>query len=184
MRDERGRGHPVIDLEQEPATLGRRLHARYRAWVEDYARYARMRGFTTEINDWPYVRRSFLECWAEAGFHRFWQVWNPGISYFVYRLFLRFGGRRRWVVPTLLAFFVNGLIHNMAGVLLVGHWSVMFVVTFTCCGVLTVLSRYLAPILHQRRWPKALNTAVNVALVIASFDLGFRVDGLLCTIRS
>ena len=159
--------------------LGRLLHARYQAWLEDYARYARMRGFTSEINDWPYVRRAFFECWAEPGFHRFWQVWNPGISYFVYRLFLRLGGRRRWVAPTLLAFFTNGLLHNMVGVLLVGHWSVMFVVTFTWCGVLTVMSRHLAPLLRQGRWPTALNTAVNVGLVIGSFDLGFRADRLL-----
>jgi D-alanyl-lipoteichoic acid acyltransferase DltB (MBOAT superfamily) len=179
MPDARGRADPVSGAEREPATLGSRVRARYGAWVEDYTRYARMRGFTTEINDWPYVRRSFLECWAEPGFHRFWQVWNPGISYFVYRLFLRLGGRRRWVVPTLLAFFVNGLAHNAVGCLLVGHWSAMFVVTFTCCGVLTVLSRHLAPVLRQKRWPKVLNTAVNVGLVIGSFDLGFRVDRLL-----
>lgn len=74
---------------------------------------------------------------------------------------------------------MNGLIHNMLGVFLVGHWSVMFIVTFTCCGVLTVLSRLLAPVLRQGRWPTVLNTAVNVGLVVGSFDLGFRVDRLL-----
>jgi len=55
----------------------------------------------------------------------------------------------------------------------------MFVVTFTCCGVLTVLSRYLAPLLRQRRWPAVLNVAANAGLMIGSFDLGFRVDRLL-----
>lgn len=138
-----------------------------------------MRGFKTEINDWPYVRRSFLECWAEPGFHRFWQVWNPGISYFVYRMFLRLGGRRRWVIPTMLAFLANGLIHNLVGVLLVRHWSWMMVVTFACFGVLTVLSRYLAPLLRQKRWPALLNVPVNVGLVVGSFNVGFRVDGML-----
>ena len=79
----------------------------------------------------------------------------------------------------MVAFFGNGVIHNLVGCLLAGRWSVMFVVTFTCCGVLTVLSRYLAPLLRQRRWPAVLNVAANAGLMIGSFDLGFRVDRLL-----
>lgn len=152
----------------------------YQRYVADYKRYARMRGFTTEVNDWPYVRRSFLECWAEPGFHRFWQVWNPGISYFVYRLYLRLGGRRRWAVPTIGAFVLNGIIHTLIAAPLSGRWWVRtLVVAFGCFGILTVLSRYLAPFLQQERWPWPLNAVVNAGLVAISMDLGFRVDRLL-----
>lgn len=156
-----------------------RIRRRFRAYVADYARYARLRGFTTEVNDWPYVRRSFLECWAEPGFHRFWQVWNPGIAYFAYRIFLRLGGRRRWVWPTIGAFVMNGLIHTMVVVPFVGRWSWTIIVAFLCFGVMTVASRRLARRLRQDRWPWPVNAAVNVALVIAGMDLGFRANDVL-----
>jgi hypothetical protein len=154
------------------------MGSRYEQYVADYRRFARMRGFRTTINDWPYVRRSFIECWAEPGFHRFWQVWNPGIAYFVYRFYLRVGGRRHWLLPTLISFFVCGLVHTLVVAPFLGHWSYSVVVAFTMFGCLTVISRLLAPILHQERWPLLLNVAVNVGLVLGSFDLGFKVDEL------
>jgi hypothetical protein len=152
------------------------IRRRYDRYVASYTRYARMRGFKTEINDWPYVRRSFLECWAEPGFHRFWQVWNPGISYFMYRLYLRLGGRRFWILPVLGAFFINGVIHTVVAAPFAQRWAWVLVVAFSCFGVLTVLSRILAPWIRQDKWPWPLNVAVNVGLVIGSMDLGFKVD--------
>ncbi len=138
-----------------------------------------MRGFTTEINDWPYVRRSFIECWAAPGFHRFWQVWNPGIAYFVYRLFIRLGGRRRWVVPTILSFVLCGFVHTLIAAPFAGHWVFSVITAFFCFGALTVLSRLAASVLRQERWPALVNVVVNVTLVCGSFDVGFRVDRLL-----
>jgi hypothetical protein len=156
-----------------------RYRQAYQRYVESYTHYARMRGFTTEINDWPYVRRSFLECWAEPGFHRFWQVWNPGISYFVYRAYLGFGGRRHWVLPVLGAFILNGIAHTLVAAPFAGHWSWVLVVAFACFAILTILSRWLAPRLRQDRWPWPVNVVVNVALVSGCMDLGFRVDHIL-----
>jgi len=150
----------------------------YDAWVADYQAYARRRGFPS-FNDWAYHRRGFIECWAQPGFHRFWQVWNPGIAYFVYRLYLCLGGRRRWVLPTVLSFLLCGLVHTLIMAPFYGRWSYTLIAAFTCFGVLTVLSRYLAPLLQQHRWPGLANVAVNVLLVIASFDVGFRIDRLL-----
>jgi hypothetical protein len=138
-----------------------------------------MRGFRTEINDWPYVRRSFLECWAEPGFHRFWQVWNPGIAYFVWRLFLRLGGRKRWVAPTILSFLLCGLAHTLIVAPFLGRWSYSVIIAFGCFGVLTVLSRFAEPILRQHRWPVALNVLLNAVFVAGSFHVGFRIDALL-----
>ncbi|UCF78573.1 MAG: hypothetical protein JSW03_10930 [Candidatus Eiseniibacteriota bacterium] len=152
---------------------------RYKRYVEDYTRYARMRGFKTELNDWPYVRRSFLECWAQPGFHRFWHLWNPGIAYFVYRLYIRLGGRRRWALPTVASFVLCGLIHTLIVAPFFRRWSYSVIGAFACFGVLTVLSRYLDSTLRQDRWPVPVNVLVNVGLVIASFDVGFRIDRLL-----
>jgi hypothetical protein len=158
---------------QSPAAQG--WHAR---WADDYRRFARARGFRT-FNDWPYHRRGFLECWAEPGFHRFWQVWNPGIAYFVYRLFVRLGGRKHWVLPTFLAFLGCGLAHTVVVAPLLGGWSYSVIVAFGCFGALTLISRWLAPTLRQDRWPAVVNVLVNAGLVIGSFDTGFRIDALL-----
>jgi hypothetical protein len=150
----------------------------YERWVADYMYFAKMRGFQS-FNDWPYHRRGFIECWAQPGFHRFWQVWNPGIAYFVYRSYICLGGRRHWLVPTILAFTLCGLIHTLIVLPFFGRWSYTLVVAFACFGVLTVLSRLLASLLHQERWPAIGNILVNVCLVAGSFDLGFRVDEIL-----
>jgi hypothetical protein len=160
-------------------SLRARANEHYERYVANYRRFARSRGFRSEINDWPYVRRSFIECWAEPGFHRFWQVWNPGIAYFVYRLFLLLGGRRRWMLPAIAAFFLSGLAHTLVIVPFAGHWSYTLLVTFTCFGLLAVFSRLLEPWLRQPSWPAILNVAVNVALVAGSFDVGFKIDALL-----
>lgn len=150
----------------------------YDRWVKNYEKYARMRGFTS-FNDRPYHRRGFIDCWWQPGFHRFWQVWNPGISYFVYRLFIRLGGLKHWVAPTILAFALNGLVHTIVIWLLFGRWSYTLIVTFTCFGLLTVLNRKLEPVLQQDRWPLLVNLLLNVSFVIGSFDLGFRVNTVL-----
>ena len=152
---------------------------RYDDYVDTYGAYARMRGFTSGLNDRAYHRRGFVECWAQPGFHRFWQVWNPGISYFVYRLFIRLGGRRRWIAPTIAAFAICGLAHTVLVAPFFGRWSFSVITAFCLFGVLTVLSRYASPYLQQERWPTLLNVAVNVLLVAGGFDVGFRVDRLL-----
>ena len=155
------------------------MSAWYDNYAADYKRYARMRGFHSGFNNWAYHRRGFLECWAEPGFHRFWQVWNPGISYFVYQIFIRLGGRKHWIAPTLLAFFLCGLIHTLIVVPFVGRWSFSVIVAFTCFGVLTVTNRLAEPVLQQRRWPMPVNVLLNMFLVAASFDVGFKVNRLL-----
>lgn len=155
------------------------VRARYHGWERSYRAYARFRGFRS-FNDWPYHRRGFLECWAEPGFHRFWQAWNPGISYFTYRLFIRLGGRRRWHWPTIASFISCGLAHNLIVLPFYMRWSHTLVVAFAAFGILTVLSRHLAPVLRQERWPAFCNVAVNAGLVAASFEAGFRADRWLC----
>jgi hypothetical protein len=138
-----------------------------------------MRGFKTELNDWPFVRRSFIECWAEPGFHRFWRVWNPGISYFVYRLFVHLGGRKHLDRATVATFVINGFIHNLVAFPFVWKWSWVIPAAFFFFGVVTVLNRRAEPWLRQSRWPWLVNALINVSLVIAGFDLGFRLERLL-----
>ncbi len=143
-----------------------------------YRKFARMRGFKT-FNDFEYHRRGFIECWAEPGFHRFWQVWNPGIAYFVYRIYVRLGGSKKWTMPTLFSFIICGIIHTLIVAPFMRQWSFSVIVAFTCFGVLTILSRKLSYFLKQERWPWIMNALINVGFVIGSFDIGFRVDRLL-----
>lgn len=154
------------------------MKARFRLYTWRYIAFARLRKFKS-FNDWPYHRRSFLECWLEPGFHRFWQVWNPGISYFVYRLFRFLGGGRRWVFATIGAFIINGVIHTSVFYCISGKWSVTIIVTFSIFGILTVINKKLERILQQNRWPKIVNLIINISIVIISFDVGFRTDCLL-----
>jgi hypothetical protein len=140
--------------------------------------FAKFRGFSS-FNDWPYHRRGFLECWAMPGFHRFWQIWNPGISYFVYRFFICLGGRKHWIVPTILSFILCGLAHTLIVFPFVQRWSFSVIGAFTCFGLLTVVSRKLSRFLKQNKWHPIINTIVNIGLVIGSFDVGFRIARLL-----
>ena len=160
-------------------TIRQRFAERFDRYEKRYRSYARMRGFGPQINDWPYHRRGFIECWAAPGFHRFWQIWNPGISYFVFRLFILLGGSRRWVGPTILSFIICGVVHTLLVAPFFGRWSFSVITAFTCFGLLTVISRYTAAYLRQDNWPVAANVVVNVTLVAGSFDLGFRLDRIL-----
>jgi len=154
----------------------RELQARF---DRSFRAYAAQRGFTS-VNDRPFALRAFVLAWAEPGFHRFWRVWNPGISYFPYRVYLWLGGSRRRAVATIGAFLANGLAHNLIALPFFRlWWSWTIPVAFLCFGVLTVLSRLVAPWLAQERWPLLLNVAVNVGLVCGSMDVGFRVDAWL-----
>jgi len=151
---------------------------RFRLYIQRYIAFARLRGYNS-FNDWPYHRRGFIECWAQPGFHRFWQIWNPGISYFVYRLYLKLGGNKNWIFATLLAFEINGLIHSALFYLLSGQWSFVIPVCFLLFGVLTVLNKSQESLLQQNRWPWLINTILNIALVIISFDISFRINDLI-----
>lgn len=155
-----------------------RCKARYRLYVLRYKSYARLRGYKN-LNDWPYHRRGFIECWAEPGFHKFWQVWNPGIAYFVFRLYLKLGGNKNWIIATLLSFEINGIIHSCVFYALTGLWSYVIPVLFLLFGILTVISKILENIIHQSRWPWIINSLINVGLVLFCYDLSFDINAIL-----
>ena len=54
-----------------------------------FTQYLRRRGYDRQASSAHFLRRMFLECWLESGFHRFWRVWNPLYGFFLYRLYLR-----------------------------------------------------------------------------------------------
>ncbi len=154
----------------------------YNQYVLNYKQYLKLRGFGNHVNDWVFVRRGFLECWLEPGFHRFWQIWNPGIGYFTYRLYLKFGGKKRRNTATLAVFLVNGLLHNLVISLLFWRWDFPLPFTFSLFGILAVIFRWLDGHVNMTNWPRICHLALNVGLVILAFDFGFFMNDLLHSI--
>jgi len=148
--------------------------------VDGYQHYLQRRGFGHHLHDQSFFLRGFLACWAEPGFHRFWQSWNPGIGYLTFRLYLALGGRKHREGATVATFVLNGLVHTVVACPFFHCWSWTLIVAFLLFGVLTILNRRIEPVLRQERWPAVVNVAANVGLIILSFDVGFRVNALLC----
>jgi hypothetical protein len=157
------------------------LKIRYKLYVWRYIAFARSRGFKS-FNDRLYHIRGFISCWAEPGFHKFWQVWNPGIAYFIYRFYFRVGGRKHWILPTFISFVFCGFAHTVIVLPFFKRWSYSVIGAFACFGLLTIINRYLEPLLKQEKWPSILNVLVNAGLVIISFDVGFHIDSLLSSL--
>lgn len=162
-------------------SLPNRVRQGYQCYLEGYQLYLRRRGFGNHLHDRSFVIRGFLACWAVPGFHGFWQVWNPGIGYLTFRLYLVLGGRKHREGATVATFVLSGLAHTVLVCPFFGRWSWTLIVAFLLFGILTALSRRLQPILQQERWPAIANLAVNVGLLLLSFDLGFRVNALWCS---
>jgi hypothetical protein len=161
-----------------------KLKSQYTRYVEDYREYLKLRGYGEHVNDWFFVKRGFLECWFEPGYHHFWQLWNPGIGYFTYRLYRRLGGkglgtRGRQNQNIILTFLVNGIVHNLIVMIFMWKLSIPLPFTFLAFGVFTVLFRELGRIVDFSTWPKLIHFAINTGLVIISFNFGFRMDDLL-----
>jgi len=168
-----------LQSSQDIRAIKSRLACAYHSYVSDYKRYLKRRGFGDHIHDSFFVNRGFLECWLQPGFHHFWQVWNPGIGYFAYKLYLAFGGKNRRSIATVASFLVNGLVHNLVISLLLWRWDFPLPFTFTLFGFLTVISRWLEAPMRMSKWPRVCHLALNIGLVILGFDFGFFMDDLL-----
>lgn len=167
---------------QRLSELKDRLSRAYHAYVKDYRRYLKLRGFGDHVNDGFFVKRGFFECWLQPGFHHFWKLWNPGIGYFAYKIYLSLGGKDRQSTATIGVFLLNGLIHNLAVSLLVWRWDLPLPFTFTLCGLLTVASRRLEESMKMSKWPRVCHLALNIGLVILAFDFGFSMNKILQSI--
>ncbi|MGD8377684.1 MAG: hypothetical protein PVF68_16240 [Acidobacteriota bacterium] len=139
-----------------------------------YRSYLRRRGFAAP-DGWTFVRRGFLEPWFQAGFHRFWRLWNPGLGFLTHALFRALGGARHAIPAKIATFALSGLAHGIIVLALLG-WSWTVPSTFMLFGLVSVASERLQPLLRQRRWPRLINLALNIALVLGCFDMGFRID--------
>lgn len=155
------------------------LAHKHALWVSDYKQYLLMRGYQGHVNDWFFVKRGFIECWSAPGFHRFWQVWNPGIGYFTYKIYLPFRRNNRQNLGTIMTFLINGLIHNIVIIPFMRRWDFPLPFTFLCFGLFTVGFRWLNQFINLKKLPGICHLLINIGLILTSFKIGFELNCLL-----
>lgn len=148
----------------------------WKAYEAGYRDYLSRRGFSSCMEGLPFAHRAFIAPWKEPGFHRFWQVWNPGISYFAFRMYLFLGGSKARDRSTIVAFLASGIAHNVVALPFTLRWSFTLPVAFLCFGIMTVITRRLNSVVDMERWPTLLHVAINIAGVILGFNVGFMIE--------
>lgn len=146
---------------------------------ENYREYLLLRGYDPDSSKWSVLKRALIGSWAEPGFHRFWKVWNPGIGYLLFRLYIRIGGKQRRTLTTLAVFLVCGLLHDVVVMAMFRHPFLAFSCAFLCFGLLTIMSRGFESRLRQDRWWTPANAAVNISLVAASVHAGVTLQQIV-----
>jgi hypothetical protein len=137
-----------------------------------YREYLLLRGYDPRSSKWSTLKRALIESWAEPGFHKFWKVWNPGIGYLLFRLYLFLGGKQKRTSSTLLVFLVCGFLHDVVVMVIFRHPFLAFSGAFLCFGLLAIISRGLETWFRQERWLMLINVAVNVSFVALSVHAG------------
>lgn len=142
----------------------------------NYQEYLVFRGYDISAGKVNILKRALIESWGEPGFHRFWQVWNPGIGHLFYRLYVFLVGKRFRILSTLLVFVVCGIAHDAVVSALFLHPYLVFTGVFSLFGVCTIASRALEPILRQEKWPCLINAALNLMLLGVSIFLAVQLQ--------
>ncbi len=131
-----------------------------------FPQYLEQRGYRLDWSTAAFLRRMFLDCWAQPGFHLFWRVWNPLYGYLLFRLYQYLGGTKRRFSLTLLVFALCGFVaHDLPVSLFVGRPLVVCTTAFFAWGVLVSAARLLDRPLAFASWPRVLHVVVNLALV-------------------
>jgi hypothetical protein len=144
-----------------------------------YEEFLRKRGFDPKDSS-HFIRRAFITCWGEPGFHRFWRLWNPFYGYGLLRLYLALGGQRRPLVASFVVFVACGfLLHDLPAMLLMRQLSFNSTIAFGVFWAFASVSRRLSPRLRQEHWPRAANAACNALLIVGGLAMGSVVQRLL-----
>lgn len=143
---------------------------------KSYNQYLVLRGYDPSLSKLIILKRALIDSWGEPGFHRFWQVWNPGMGHLLYRLYLLLGGNRARSLTTMLVFLLCGFLHDVAVMLMFQRPFIAFTTTFFFCGVLTLASRSLESILPQERWSRIWNALINISCLALSISAAVQLQ--------
>lgn len=142
-----------------------------------FTQYLVRRGYALDRGALPLLKRMFLECWAEPGFHRFWRVWNPVYGYVLFGLYRALGGNKHRVPATLLTFACCGFfLHDLPVAFVVGRPLVSTTSAFLAFGAFALMNQRLVPRIKQKAWRRRANVLLNVTLVVCGLLLGVAVD--------
>ena len=145
-----------------------------------FVKYLEKRGYNPEAGSTRFLWRLFFESWAQPGFHRFWQVWNPGYGYFLFKLYLALGGRRRPVAAGLVVFLSCGLLlHDFPLTLITGRGFILNTIAFTFWAILAMVFKWSERLLRLETWPWWIHVLLNMGLIVAGLMLGGRMQGMV-----
>lgn len=149
----------------------------FQKYQSNYLCHLKKLGYGDHKGDFDvfFVKKAFLDSWTQPGFHNFWRYWNPGIGFLMLKTYKAFGGKKYKIFATYITFIICALAHIIIAYPILGY-SYVIIITFICFATLTLLSKLFANILNQQTWSILINTAINLALVILSFKIGFVVN--------
>lgn len=121
-----------------------------------------------------FLRRMFVDVWAEPSFRDFWRVWNPVYGFALFRLYVALGGHRRPALTSLVVFAASGFVlHDLPVALATGKPGVGTTVAFVAFWALVVTERGRSDRSARRR------RLANVARVALGLGLGVVADAAL-----
>ena len=141
-----------------------------------YDQYLILRNYDPAAGKLVILKRALIDSWFEAGFHRFWQVWNPGIGYLLYSLYRRLGGNQHRLVASMIVFTLSGFLHDLAVMLIFRRQFVAFTAAFILFGALALLNRTTEPCLRQDRLPRWVNAIWNLGNLAASIVVAVQLQ--------
>lgn len=140
--------------------------------VAEWLAFMERRGFDVKSGG-AMLRRMMLEAWAEPGLHRFWRVWNPFYGFFLLKLYILLGGRKRPVINTLIVFIFCGFVlHDLLRLALGGAFSLSTTCAFVYWAAASLLNKRYESALGQQRWHVAANVLFNASLIVGGNVLG------------
>jgi hypothetical protein len=143
---------------------------------QSYDQYLVFRNYDPSAGKLLILKRALVDSWAESGFHRFWQVWNPGIGHLLYRFYRLLGGSRRRLVATMAVFLLCGFLHDLAVMLIFRRPFMAFSAAFILFAVLASLNRALELRLGQEGWPRILNAISNIGCLAVSIFIAVQLQ--------
>jgi hypothetical protein len=148
-------------------------------YIQSYDQYLILRNFDPSAGKLVILKRALIDSWGEPGFHRFWQVWNPGVGYLLYRCYRWLGGYHHRLVATMAVFTLCGFLHDLMVMLIFRRPFMAFTAAFILFGGLALINRAVEPFLGQDRWPRWLNGIGNVGCLAVSIYTAVQLQMLV-----
>ncbi len=141
-----------------------------------YQEYLEARGYPASMPPLRVIRRMFVDCWFEPGFHNFWRTWSPLAGFVLHRLYRTLGGRENRPLAVVITFLSSGLVfHDLPLMFLLGKPLLVCTGAWFFFALATLVSARAVP----PGWARASYALLNLGLVAVGFLFGRWLNGLL-----